>query len=712
VSGTTPPRRTTDPEPDRDKPARDGGARRDSVSSGVHAKALLYLGAQKLLESGATDGAMTGAIAHNLGLASDPRVDREAERIEHERTERAIVRSKARTYLRAQETLENDRYGGALNGSIAYSLGLADDPEVRRTANRIARERDLRERRAAERAATEAKAELYLRTRHHLATDRYGGAMSQTIAHNLALARDPDVRQAVARIVRERREQRLERLYGPLQGPELTDGTIGLALPWPGSSVTTTFDCSRRIAPAKASSCVLPLPKGKSRGSIGISAEVSETAARGEPVLREDGRRYESLSLSTDMRLTGSGEVDLPRGVEATLKKFVGRETSYKVVVSSGRADRIASGTGSAPNPLDPRSLGEGEGIELTRETYSGNGQEVSYRLLQVKLGYSKGHEISSGVQRVGPNRVRIYVGDQQVVENALRLGVGTDQIGIAVGLSDEFKRGALRTAEMNLSSRGGWEAYQRFVTGGRLPRPDRGGVVDSASVDSASWSRTQSFELRLGPLKAGGTSTPSEGQVTETRYVDGRVERALTDRIGEVTLLRSTERSRPGAPWRGKRYSLLLQGADHNWVEGMLQLRGDERELSGDQDLMLDFSAGDLTAIRQQALRQLSRQTKVGGEEGLSPAEVDRIMWGDPYATLPAATPSPFAIHVAAARNPHEVLLAMHNMARGNPTQVLDQLLHFQIRPAGPNGGPALSPAKNPDPDLPGRITLFAPRR
>jgi hypothetical protein len=41
----------------------------------------------------------------------------------------------------------------------------------------------------------------------------------------------------------------------------------------------------------------------------------------------------------------------------------------------------------------------------------------------------------------------------------------------------------------------------------------------------------------------------------------------------------------------------------------------------------------------------------------------------------------------------------------------VLHDLIRFKIRPAGPDGAPALSPVRNPDPDLPGRITLFAPR-
>ena len=87
----------------------------------------------------------------------------------------------------------------------------------------------------------------------------------------------------------------------------------------------------------------------------------------------------------------------------------------------------IEHGDRSVPNPIDPRTIRAGESVELSQEFYAGNGQKASYRGLQLELGYDEGKRVSAGVSRVNPNTLRVYVGDEDFVRNALSLGIGTD---------------------------------------------------------------------------------------------------------------------------------------------------------------------------------------------------------------------------------------------------------------------------------------------
>ena len=127
--------------------------------------------------------------------------------------------------------------------------------------------------------------------------------------------------------------------------------------------------------------------------------------SRGDPRLAFDGQEYETLGLSVDLRTAAGATARRPRGIGITLDTFSGRALTYELMLTSDRAEELADGDAEAPNPLDPRSLEEGETIVMGSEHYSGNGQEVSYRVLQASLGFEEGRRLSSGVRtdRGGP---------------------------------------------------------------------------------------------------------------------------------------------------------------------------------------------------------------------------------------------------------------------------------------------------------------------
>ena len=423
------------------------------------------------------------------------------------------------------------------------------------------------------------------------------------------LGDDPRVRRIARRIRRLRERRPLEEVFGPLDGPALLDPTLGLAIPWPGRGeeigLSLEARCMRGLSPGAVVSC-LKSPR-RPRASVQVSSEVTGEISRGDPRLAFDGQEYETLGLSVDLRSTLGGSARRRRGIGLTLETFTGRALTYELMLTSDRAEDLADGDAEAPNPLDPRSLEQGETIVMGSEHYSGNGQEVSYRVLQASLGFEEGRRLSSGVERIGKDAVRIYVGDEDFVRHALELRLGTEDLGVAAGMSREFSEGDLRTIELNLNRRGGWNAYQRFVTTGTLPDSWHRGVRRDAEVDSASWSASTSLELDAGPLHLGGSSTHNEGQVTETRYSGGRVKYAFTDRSGRVTYMEHETEDRDGRV-RGSGYSLLLQDADPDILATFLELHGDGADLGDDErSLRLDFTESELMMLRRDAITRIS---------------------------------------------------------------------------------------------------------
>ncbi|HYI36307.1 MAG TPA: hypothetical protein VEX39_06875 [Thermoleophilaceae bacterium] len=498
------------------------------------------------------------------------------------------------------------------------------------------------------------------------------------------------------------------------EGPVLAEGERPVGAPFPGSLSVT---CSQSSASAiEKGPCGMPIPGApakppdpeKKGTPFSVEVSVTETGSRSDPVLDENGTRMTSMDMTTDTRVTGKAEAD-GKKVDLSLSGYLGESSTYRLTTQSSRADDIADGDVPAPTPADPRSLRYGEGIQLREEDYRGVEGSASYNALQVGLDYKEGDRVSAGVQRVDANTTRIYLGDEETVTNALKLGIGNDDLGVALSFSNEFADGKLRSVDLDVSTKEGWEAYQQFVNEGRLPAvetSDTPGVEDAAEADKVSWSGGGKFEAKGGPIKIelGGTSV--EGNVTESHHTDGSVDNTMTARNGDVTLQESQTTEADGTEEPGE-YSLNLQGVDKNYVSTLNQINGGGDDVPDeDQDVRLDFTESELEELRQEALRRIQHAE---GQEGDEPtiSEIEERVKGDPYAqAYTGAGPADDSLirSIAAAEYPREVLLALYVQANGNSTSVADFLVRHHLSMGDVDGDDPL------EDDAPGSVRVFGP--
>jgi hypothetical protein len=543
------------------------------------------------------------------------------------------ARADARRYLDSLEQVEQN--DGALNLGLAQGIALIHKPGVEQAV------RKLRARRRAQ-AVVRSRARLYLRGLDALAD---GHGKTQSLAAALAQGSDPTVRAAADRIIARRDERRRARrrlrrqridakVFANVDGPDLTGYQAPAGLPFPGTFVSADLGCERRVTPRAETACLGLGGRDAEEPSrsFSVSVDVTSSTERSGTSLSSDGKALQSLSLSTDTRVTGSAEFKRgPWG--GGIKAFTGHNVSYTADLTPARAQAVSDRTGQAPTPLDPRTLQPGESLELNKEDYVGNGQSVNYELVEAEVGHTDGRRVSSGVQRIDDGTVRIYVGDEKLVTNALALSVGNDDLGATVDFGDESSNGRMRTADLDISTPAGWRQYQTFVNSGRLPASRGPGLKDSTVSGTFDWSSSRTLEGHVGPITVGGSFPTGSIDISTTLHMNGSREQTQAVRDGNITTVFGFRKH--GRSWPANHLSLVLQDTDGGMVGGLLQDRGRSADVGGSQNVMINFTPAQLMRVRQNAVDELSKRTQ-GASHPLSPAQIDELMRGHPGATLP----------------------------------------------------------------------------
>ena len=260
----------------------------------------------------------------------------------------------------------------------------------------------------------------------------------------------------------------------------------------------------------------------------------------------------------------------------------------------------------------------------------------------------------------MSPGTVRVYVGDEDFVRNALSLGIGNDAAGVALAAGSELSDGKLRSVDIDISTSAGWKAYQAFLKSGRLPKDGTAGTSDPTSSDVFEFTDVTQAEAHLGNLTIGGVLAESGATGVETTNADGSV-----DASSRPLQRRGRRRHHPHAERAGSRSYPLLAAARE-------RLRRDDRHLRArdgaaarprrDDQVRFDFSAEDFSQIQDQAFDQLMHRLEQNRVD-LSEDELRDVMAEYPHGGDPYGIDSSFdqAYEIAAAENPEQVLYNLY---------------------------------------------------
>ena len=380
---------------------------------------------------------------------------------------------------------------------------------------------------------------------------------------------------------------------GP-EGPALGNRPLTV-LPFPGYvSVTCTVELRRQrpqnCTPDKA---------------VSVNATGEIRLERTPTTLDPNGCPSQTASVSTSLTLSVNGNAENKKA-GGSLSGYLGAATNYGITTAPDEMDAIADGRREAPNPVDPRTLRQGESVELSEEFYAGIGASGSYRNIQVEMGYDSGRRVSSGVQRVSATTVRVLVGDEDFVRSALKVGVDADVVSLALGSVTEVSDGKLHAIEIDISTESGWNTYQAFLKSGRLPGDSADGASNPTRSETVSVSDVSQLEAKFGPITIGGRVGSSEGRLTETRNADGTVDSVVYSRFNDTALAITHHLDAQGNPAGPSTYSLLLHGLDPSYIPSLYERTGRRPPANPGTDVRLDFTEEQLNQLWLWGLEKL----------------------------------------------------------------------------------------------------------
>jgi hypothetical protein len=459
----------------------------------------------------------------------------------------------------------------------------------------------------------------------------------------------------------ERGRPQVQRLAGDPAAPPLAGGEIA-ALPFPGSVSVT---CGYGEGSEKA--C-----QGGEGTGVRVKAEGEVSVERSETSLGGDGCPQQTLSVGTTLQLAQEAEREGKRVKgSGTFGRHLGKRTSYSATVSPDQADAIAEGRREPPNPLDPRTIARpGESVQMSEEHYLGLGLSREYAKLQASLGYERGRRVSSGVQRKDRDTMTVMIGDEDVVRSALAFGAG----GIEVGFGRELAEGRLKTIDIDVSSREGWDAYQRFVATGQLPSGGPG-TSEPRTARTLKASQSATLSATFGDVKIGGLLSDAEGSYTATKDAQGGTSHDLSIRYRDLGLQFGVDEDAQGNEGE-RRYALNLEGVDPDVYANFQALNFGDTRASAGGHMRMEFSGDDLRGIRRQALEQVAfEMERRGARPRPTPEQVaENLERNHGVIKYGGATYAPEGVEgaLAGAETPEDVLSALYRLGNGDPDRLL----------------------------------------
>lgn len=365
---------------------------------------------------------------------------------------------------------------------------------------------------------------------------------------------------------------------------------------------------------------------------FGVDAEASVTSE----VSKEDG--VTTYTVSGEASVTLNGGVDA-KGVSVSVAHANGIKASWAVALP----DATAQGVNPASvNPFDPTSMPVGSSVTMDGSSYTSTEFSATFRNLAVSTKVTNEAGVSVAYEKVDANTVRVTAGPTEAIKNDSKIGFDFGVAKASVGRNDTLKEATLKTAEFDLSTTAGTEAYNHFLATGELPTTNGAGIANVATVEKLTLSSQRSIELGLGPLSYEATETPFVNNEVVTTLPDGTSTRELTITSGgQVPMQINQSFDAQGNERLDQRtYSYTVQATEQNvtWFNEVV---------SGEQahDLVASdpIQTGDtvvLTLTEEEMKRFQGMAAAVGAENSASDRYDDLAadIYGKPRAPWDAA--------------------------------------------------------------------------
>jgi len=228
-----------------------------------------------------------------------------------------------------------------------------------------------------------------------------------------------------------------------------------------------------------------------------------------------------SWTDTAEIAVTAKGGVSVK---EASVKEehTEGVRATYNVVMPKKAAEGLDI---HSVTPYDPASMPVGtkvsiDGTDFDKTKLSGSFKHVA---MESRLTMEQGDGVL--VEKTSDHTVRVMAGPREMLARYDGLGVEFGKASVMLGREDKLETKRLQTAEFDLSTPDGQQAYNRFLGLGVLPGKEAPGVTGVSTVESMDLSSAGQLGVKLGKLEKSVDLQKNTGEVTVTKRPDGSLQ-------------------------------------------------------------------------------------------------------------------------------------------------------------------------------------------
>lgn len=261
--------------------------------------------------------------------------------------------------------------------------------------------------------------------------------------------------------------------------------------------------------------------KGKI-GGVGVTFSVGASGKLSTETKREDGNI--SWTGTAEVSVTAKGGV---KGENAGVgvEESQGVHSTYNVVVPE---KALAGRDPATITPYDPASMPVGakvsiDGADFEKSKLTGSFDHVA---IESRVSMERGNGVV--VEKTSDHVVRVMTGPKEALARYDGIGVEFGPARALLGREDKLEGKQLQTAEFDLSTPQGQEAYNRFLGLGVLPKESGPGVSGVSTVESVDLSSASQLGIKLGKLDESFDLQKNTGELVVTKRPDGSTQSSL----------------------------------------------------------------------------------------------------------------------------------------------------------------------------------------
>lgn len=341
---------------------------------------------------------------------------------------------------------------------------------------------------------------------------------------------------------------------------------------------------------------------------VGLDAKV-----QGE-VVRNDGMVRYTLEGTATGFIEANGSV---RGIGGGVRAQESGTARFEVALPE-HAARDADLR--SVNPFDPASMPIGTRISMDA-AHTGS-VEVTTRLQQLatrdRVGEEQGVQMSVGALEGG--RVRVVAGPREAVEAYHGIGMKLGPASAMLGRQDRVSGGTLHSAEFDLTSPQGRQAYDEVMRSGTMPERDAPGLSQVTTVSRFEMRSEGKVDLGIGSHAASLSTGANSGQAVRTVHGDGSAEvsRTLRYREHDVALQIDQPFAADGTPGeRSYRYRFTPDASQASQLNAVYGRDGGTPFQAG-HEATLRFSEQEMTQLQAATGRANQNISRVGSNDAI----------------------------------------------------------------------------------------------